>query len=263
MQYFIYACTETGNFRDKNEDSVLAADKVINFGEYCTVKEQPFTVAVCDGVGGEKSGEIASMMAAQGLLQCGALPEDELKEKILQLHSEIKQYGLDNADSTGLQTTMCCLLVTREGELVCFNVGDSRLYLYSGGSARQVSKDHSLVRLMFENGEIDESELYSHPQKNIIFSSLGTPSGTPAVDVIRAADRLGESDAAILCSDGVSDYVGCMEIEAAMSLDIPFSEKVKALAELALERGSSDNLSVVGVAVNGGDLVNNNRKEDN
>ena len=72
----------------------------------------------------------------------------------------------------------------------------------------------------------------------------------PRVDVSVVSESFDEDSVVILCSDGVSDFVGEREIEAAMELDISFDEKIHALSQLALERGSSDNLSVIGVRLN-------------
>lgn len=249
MQYMISAYSETGNFRERNEDSVFAGNKIVNSGGYVTVCEAPFIVSVADGVGGENSGDIASKIVSEKLSQTVYTSPEEFKETIFDIHREIRDYSERNPESRNLQTTLCCLGADAEGKLCCFNTGDSRLYFYKGEKVRQVSEDHSYVRLLFERGEISEDEMLDHPQKNIITSSLGTPSGLPRVDIFPVAEKLSPGEAVILCSDGVSDFVGCMEIEAAMSLDTDFGEKIKALAELALERGSSDNVSVAGVIV--------------
>lgn len=250
MQYYIFAHTETGNVRENNEDTLVVGEKIIINGSENLSCDAPFIAAVCDGVGGEQGGEIASFFVAKRLSECNLLGVDDLKNEIVNIHCDLVDYGNENGDLFGLQTTMCCLKVCENGKLYCINSGDSRLYLFSNGKARQISKDHTYVQELFEKGEITSQELKNHPQKNIITSSVGNPYQPPKIDVTVVSESFCESDVVILCSDGVSDFVGEREIEAALGLDITFDEKIKALSQLALERGSSDNVSVIGVRLN-------------
>lgn len=247
MQYYIFAHTETGNVRENNEDTLVVGDKIITDGSGVFENNAPFLTAVCDGVGGENGGEIASFFVAKRLSECNLLEVDDLKNEIENIHCDLVDYGNENYNLFGLQTTMCCLKVCENGRLFCLNTGDSRLYLLSNGKAKQISKDHTYVQELFEKGEITLQELKNHPQKNIITSSVGNPYLPPKIDVTVVSESFCEGDVVILCSDGVSDFVGEREIEAAFGLEISFDEKIKALSQLALERGSSDNVSVIGV----------------
>lgn len=250
MQYYVYAHTETGNVRENNEDSLVVGENTITQGSEIFRCDSPFLVAVCDGVGGENGGEIASFFVAKRLSECNNSEISELKEEIEVIHCDLVDYGNENCEFFGLQTTMCCLKVCENGKLFCLNTGDSRLYLYANGKATQVSRDHSYVMELFEKGEISRDEMKTHPKKNIITSSVGNPYMPPRVDVSVVSESFDEDSVVILCSDGVSDFVGEREIEAAMELDISFDEKIHALSQLALERGSNDNLSVIGVRLN-------------
>ena len=247
MQYYIYAHTETGNFRENNEDVLLTDKKIITDGSSDITAEAPFLTAVCDGVGGENGGEIASFFVAKKLSECEASTTEQLKSEILRIHDELVLYGEENPECFGLQTTLCCLKAEKNGRLYCLNTGDSRLYYYTNKKARQISKDHSLVNMLFENGEITEDEIKYHPKRNVITSSVGNPYRQPVVDITTVTESFSEGDAVILCSDGVSDFLSENEIEAAMELEVTFDEKILALSQLALERGSRDNVSVIGV----------------
>lgn len=250
MQYYVYAHTETGNFRENNEDTLVVGEKIIINGSESISCDAPFIAGVCDGVGGENGGEIASFFVAKRLSECNRMGVSELKDEISVIHCDLVDYGNENNEYFGLQTTMCCLKVSENGRLYCLNSGDSRLYLYKSKKARQISKDHSYVMELLEKGEITEAELKTHPQKNVITSSVGNPYKPPEIDVSVVSESFCEDCVVILCSDGVSDFVGEREIEAAMELDITFDEKIKALSQLALERGSTDNVSVIGVKLN-------------
>lgn len=250
MQYQIFARTEKGNFRENNEDSIVVERNVITDGSFFSSVNSPFLTAVCDGVGGINGGEVASFYVANSLSEIKVTDPESLKAKLLEADRDIINYGQENEELFGLQTTVCCLLVLENGRLFCINAGDSRLYFYKRKKAVQVSKDHSYVQSLFDKGDITKEELYTHPKKHIITSSIGNPYKKPEINVIEVCRNFSEGDVVILCSDGVSDFVGEREIEVAMSLDIPFDEKINALLELAMERGSTDNLSIVGVKLN-------------
>lgn len=250
MQYFIFSYSNVGNVRTNNEDSVLAADTIINSGSSTVIADAPFLSAVCDGVGGEKSGEIASHISVTRLMGINYSSAINLVDNVRSLHKEVKEYGLNNPESANLQTTLCCLGIDENDNLLCVNIGDSRLYIYQNGVAKQITKDHTYVQMLFEQGKITEQELKEHPQKNIITSSLGNPLDEPIIDVFNIPQKLSPGDVIFICSDGISDYVGELEMEAALSLDTSFDEQVLALANLALERGSTDNVSIAAITLN-------------
>lgn len=247
MQYYAYAHTQTGNFRDNNEDTILVDSKVLTDGEISHCACSPFLAVVCDGVGGENGGEVASFYVASSLSKVEKFQPDFLKELVCELDTDLIAYGNEHKDMFGLQTTLCCLLVTEDDRLFSINTGDSRLYLYSNKKAVQISHDHSLVQQLVDNGEISKAQAKNHPQKHIITSSIGNPYQEPKIDILEIPQALDSNDALVLCSDGVSDFVGEDEIEATMELEVSFDEKIKALSQLALERGSTDNVSVIGI----------------
>ncbi len=247
MDFLIYAYTDKGIIREKNEDTIFADNKVITSGQCELCCRNPVILGVCDGVGGERSGEIASYMTADRISKAEFRDSVDFKNLIFDIHEDLREFGLNNPDSFNLQTTFCCAAIDDKGKCLCFNTGDSRLYFYRNQKARQISKDHSYVQELFDQGGITEEEKLMHPARNIITSSIGTSSGYPVVDEFLICEEIIPGDVIIVCSDGVSDYVHCLEIEAAMSLEIPFSEKIKALAQLSVQRGSSDNISIVAI----------------
>lgn len=250
MQYYVYAKTDKGNFRENNEDSVLIGENVLSDGNICRELNSPFLTAVCDGVGGENGGEVASFYVSASLGKLKEFDPEKITEYVSELDSDLIAYGNEQKDMFGLQTTLCCLLVTEEDKLFCINSGDSRLFLYKDKKCVQISHDHSVVQELVDKGEISKEEAKTHPQKHIITSSIGNPYEEPTIDIVEISQKLSEDDAVIICSDGVSDYVWESEIEVAFGLDISFDEKIKALLQLALERGSTDNLSIVGIKIN-------------
>ncbi len=250
MNYYVYAQTEKGNFRETNEDCIAVSKEILSDGKLSKCLCSPFITAVCDGVGGENGGEVASFYVTSSLSKIEKFNPDYIRDFVCELDKDLISYGNENKEMFGLQTTLCCLSVTEDDRLFCVNSGDSRLYLYSNKKAVQISHDHSLVQKLVDDGEISKVQAKNHPQKHIITSSIGNPYQEPKIDILEISHILNKDDAVIMCSDGVSDFVGEDEIEVTMGLDISFDEKINALLQLALERGSTDNVSVIGVKTN-------------
>ena len=93
MQYYVYAHTETGNFRENNEDTLVVGEKIITSGSESISCDAPFIAGVCDGVGGENGGEIASFFVAKRLSECNGMGVSELKDEISVIHCDLVDYG--------------------------------------------------------------------------------------------------------------------------------------------------------------------------
>ncbi|MFT3950614.1 MAG: serine/threonine-protein phosphatase [Oscillospiraceae bacterium] len=249
MQYEAFAITDAGTVRTHNEDCVVLGRDFITDGELARRLDEPFLAAVCDGVGGIRSGEVAARLCAGMLAERAFSDPDELSDRIAAIHRAIRAYGQVHEECRDMQTTLCCLAADAAGRAYCFNCGDSRLFLHRGGKTAQVSVDHTLAQHLFDAGQIDARGLAHHPDSHVITAALGIAAENPSVDIIPIGGRLGEcaDEALILCSDGISDFVGADEIEICLSLDADFKAKIEALFDLALEKGTADNLSIIGI----------------
>lgn len=252
MNYYIYGYTDKGQYRLKNEDALLinrvtVAKKRGGFGSVCI---NPFLAAVCDGVGGEKAGDLASKLCAESL---GALDFDsglDLDSEILAIHNKLKEIGIKTDTTANMQTTLCLLAVDEDGTAACYNVGDSRMYRYVKGSVRQVSVDQTYARYLYEQGQITSAAEVVPELRNAITSSIGSCTSDPKIEHVRFVTQFGEEedDTVLICSDGLSDFITKDEIEIAMKItSMTFSEKLEALCQLAMRNGSTDNVSVVGI----------------
>lgn len=252
MNYYIYGYTDKGQYRLKNEDAMLVnrvavAKKRGGFGSVCI---NPFLTAICDGVGGEKAGDLASKLCAESLGELDFDSGTDLDSQILAIHRKLREIGVKTDSTANMQTTLCMLAVDEDGTATCYNIGDSRMYRYVKGSVRQVSVDQTYARFLYEQGAITSASEVAPEYRHAITSSVGSGTADPKIEHVRFVTQFGEEedDTVLICSDGLSDFITRDEIEIAMKINsMTFSEKLEALCQLAMRNGSTDNVSVIGI----------------
>jgi serine/threonine protein phosphatase PrpC len=251
--------SDVGRIRIHNEDAYLVAalntDAVVRKGgtETIVFSDTPTFMVVADGVGGAASGDIASLMATDTLLiqmrrqyELGRLnsvseTEQVMRSAIATANQVIYSYANANPRHHGMATTATLAMVFR-ATLLLAQVGDSRAYLIRNGTARQLTKDQSLVQRLVDAGELTEIEAEQSDRRNIILQALGFGEiVTP--DFYQETLRL--NDILVLCSDGLSTYVSPEDL-ARVILNAPdLGLACHQLIDLANERGGSDNITVV------------------
>lgn len=207
---------------------------------------------VCDGMGGHAGGEIASRLAVKTLIETYEKdPSDDvmdsLRRSIEKANSTVYNEGLkpQNTKLKGMGSTLTCVVQRRE--LIYFGqVGDSRCYLVRRGQIQQMTKDHSLVQQLVDEGLLDKSEMENHPDKNVILRSLGVK---PSVDVDISYVAAEVGDVYLLCSDGLSGLVAEQEmlniVNTALKNGVKDLRKVcEQLVDLANKYGGHDNITV-------------------
>jgi PPM family protein phosphatase len=222
--------SEVGH-RENNEDAVFGSARL---------------VAVADGVGGEVAGEVASQVAINKLVALttrrldGSL-EDEFAAAIAEANAALRSAISRRPQLAGMSTTLTAVALADDGRYLVVNVGDSRTYLLRDGELRRLTRDQSLVQALIDRGALTEDEAKRHPQRSVVLDALdGGDREPPLIESIDARD----GDRLLLCSDGVSDYVGDEEIARVLASG-PRDAVAAGLAALALERGSRDNVSAV------------------
>lgn len=228
--------TDTGKVREINEDAVLEAGNLF---------------AVADGMGGHKAGEVASDLALGVIGQyvednLGLVGGEKLVEKaITSANATVHQKAASSAKFHDMGTTVT--LLYREGDTAYIgNVGDSRAYLYRDGSLRRLTRDHSLVQALIDEGEITEEEARYHPQRNIILRALGLD---PQVDVDVVSVKIEPGDRFVLATDGLTGQIDDATIERTLAENGDPVSVARRLVDLALEAGGNDNVSVVVVSI--------------
>lgn len=210
---------------------------------------------VADGMGGHLSGDIASRIAVESILDYLRSKNDEMPAMMLQhavsyANRRIFDVAASEEDCMGMGTTVVMALI-EEGKFTYANVGDSRLLLFDGQKLRQITRDHSLVEELVQSGVITRRQAEVHPQRNILTRAVGS---TQFVKADTGTVRWKRGDVILLCSDGLHGSVSRAEMERIIAGSADLLEACDVLTETALENGSSDNITVVMVKNTGGAL---------
>lgn len=231
----VYQATDIGPRRDLNEDIVARLDDG--------------TCIVADGMGGHAAGEVASALLVETvkvkLKDAGRIDEDALRRAVMLGNFAILRSIEENPARRGMGTTATMFHIS-DGEAVWAHVGDSRLYLLRDGDLRQITRDHSLVEDLVENGSITREEARVHPKRNVITRAVGMGDDL-VVDTGRFYVFSG--DILLLCTDGLNTFVPDEKIRELL-IAPGRDDQATVLVRCALDAGSRDNISAL-VAVVG------------
>jgi serine/threonine protein phosphatase PrpC len=241
------ARSEIGHARENNEDKF----------DFYEPDEEPLLAArgsvylVCDGMGGHNAGQIASELAAKQFLHAyyhlGGTAQEAARHAILQAHHYIAEMASKIPSRYGMGTTLTALIL-KQDEGILAHVGDSRCYRLREGVFEQLSRDHTLVAHLVEQGILTPEQARYHPQRNVIRQAVGVadPSEPLEPDIETFALQVG--DLYLLCSDGLTDMVDDAEIEAILR-DEPPTRAAWRLVDRALANGGRDNITIVLVRI--------------
>lgn len=241
----IWGATDQGMVRKQNQDYYRCIR--LGQGQYLAV--------VCDGMGGARSGDVASKLASEVFSQdiSGSVrPEMEQQEIVKMLvgavksaNSAVYDQSQVSPDFQGMGTTLVAVFLQGKAAYI-INVGDSRCYYVSGDQVQQVTEDHSVVGLMVARGQISEEEARIHPNKNLITRAVGTEP-----EVIPDCFYMGldKGDYLLLCSDGLSNLVTKPELLYEVTHVESGTECCQRLIDMAKRRGAPDNVTVVLIRV--------------
>ncbi len=217
-----------------------------------------FKLAIlADGMGGHNAGDIASEMAIKELeyLFKNAISKNFetthskkrwMLEVIKNVNEKIYKHSLINESCSGMGTTLIAVLIDHEKCLIS-HIGDSRVYHFMPNRVDLVTRDHSYVNILLENGEISEEEAENHPQKNVIIKALGTELNVEP-DFYELS--MEEQSYLLICSDGLSNKLSVDEMSAILTFEMTIEEKGKKLVQLANDSGGEDNISLVLLSLN-------------
>lgn len=226
-----------------NEDAFLIGREVRDSGSITMNIDVPFVTAVSDGVSGERSGEMASRMCLGIMSGMDFLSADTLVTDLYSVHNKLMEIGSQNPELNNMQTTLCGFAAFEENKIITFNSGDSRMYLYRDDYIRQLTRDQSLVQMLYEEGSITFAETKTHVHRNIICPVFGNLKAKPQVDTKEFDVQHG--DIFIMCTDGLSDYVSALEIQETLELPKNLETRLEILVKKALEKGSQDNITII------------------
>lgn len=230
--------TDVGVERSENQDA--CGQRRIDDYDVCVV---------CDGMGGHAGGSTASKLAVETILDAFENLSDEpqveerLRQAIETANGTVHQRANDEPSLRGMGTTVVALVFDHESEhAVVAHVGDSRIYRLRDGVVQRMTKDHTMVQRLVDDGLLSPEAAENHPKSNVISRSLG---GREFVEVELGAHQLDtkEGDVWLLCSDGLHGLVGEAEIGQTMGNVAP-DDAVAQLVERANEEGGHDNVTV-------------------
>ena len=236
-----WALTDQGCVRKQNQDT------------YKTVQLDKNTLlaVVCDGMGGAKSGNVASQLTADVFCQEveRSWSPSHNRDKISQiLQAAVKLANMTVYDQSrqieefdGMGTTLVGVLIQGKTATVV-NVGDSRAYRIDRMGIRQITKDHSVVQLMVDRGELTAEQARTYPGKNLITRAIGTEP-TVMTDVFHV--ELEKGDCLLLCSDGLSNMMDDQEILFEVAHGVNKQLCCQRLLDIVKGRGAPDNVTSV------------------
>jgi protein phosphatase len=219
------ADTHPGRVHDHNEDTLAWLPDAGVF-------------LVADGMGGHASGEVASRVAADTFL--ASVERMELPAALLLAHRAVVDAATADASRKGMGSTAVAARV-KDGRVRVAWVGDSRGYLFRRGVLSRLTRDHSVMNLLLERGDLTEADAARHPQRHVITQTLGHGEPQPS----EAETMLRSGDLVLLCSDGLTDELSDADIAAVLREASDLEAAVRTLIERALASGGRDNVSVI------------------
>ena len=240
--------TDTGKVREHNEDNVIILNN--DKGEYL--------LAVADGMGGHKAGEVASAIAINHLTEefynLDSIGDKDnavefLRNIVTEMNQKIFEYTKENPDSKGMGTTFVCAIKTND-YLLYGNIGDSSGFVIKNHKIHKVTKDHTLVNLLVSTGELTPEEAKYHPRKNVLMRALGANNPID-IDIF---DVDVKNDGILLCSDGLTIMITEEQIERVLNEEATAQEAVEKLIRKANARGGNDNISIAYLKRESGDV---------
>lgn len=252
MKVSVCGKTDLGRRRSNNEDDLAMVDLTASFetkppidAEDVTVGDRGILLAVCDGVGGNRAGEIASALALETLshemesLAEGCPRQTLFKVAVENVNQRVWQKGQAETRLRGMATTLTAAVICHRRAIIA-HVGDSRAYVLRGGSIQQLTRDQSFCASMVACGALTEEQAEGSPFRNTILQAIGRAS---TVDVALDGVDLEKGDVLLLCTDGLSNKVSAEEMAEAFG-SRPLTVAVQQLIDLANARGGEDNITV-------------------
>lgn len=263
----LFGLTHMGKVRKNNQDHFLLCTvhpQVLVHGTSLPIPEQlplrgqrlATIMLVADGVGSGAGGGEASQLAVETItryvsssLRCyhaagmahGGEFEEALRTAAIEAHTAVKAEAATREEPSRMATTLTLTIVTWPWVYVV-QVGDSRCYHYLNGKLRQVTRDQTMAQALVDEGALPADRLASSPFSHVLVSAIGGESATPVVSRLDIRDR---NSVLILCSDGLTKHVTDAEIAERAGAMESSEQLCRSLLDLALERGGSDNITIL------------------
>jgi serine/threonine protein phosphatase PrpC len=263
----LFGLTHQGMVREENEDQFLLCTVHPQVDVHATslpdsaqleIKGQRLAtiMLVADGVGGSAAGSRASRVATEAVtryvtssLRCyqtsGMLSEGEfenaLRSAAIEAHESVRNEAREVPGEAGMASTLSLGIVVWPW-LYVVQVGDSRCYLYQRGVLRQLTRDQTFAQELVEQGVFTREDAKTSPLNHILSSAIGASEAIPEITRVSVQER---GSVILLCTDGLTKHVSDDEIAGALAAMESAEQVARALVQLALDRGGTDNVSLV------------------
>jgi len=234
----VFWLTDAGLVRQENEDN-------------CYAVETPngFLFVVCDGMGGHVGGAKASAIAVRSIVnfftkEKYAILNKALADALIFANKQIWETAEEQPELKGMGTTACVLLIS-DDHVWFAHIGDSRMYLFCNRQQKlyRLTKDHSVVQGLIDQGVISEAEAENHPNKNKLLKSLGVKKDM-VPDVCAMPVFPANNDIFLVCSDGLSGMVNDEILQHILKQKTPLQEKGENMLTFAKQAGGEDNITL-------------------
>ncbi len=256
----VCAVTHAGRIRKENEDNYDLNGRMTSTGDlkkgsaFVQTMTEPFHLSVCDGMGGESYGELASGIAvetiaahASNVYESGEDYSFAISNCLDDANSRI--CAEINARGKRMGTTLAAIYAVK-GRIYCVNIGDTRVYHYSKGMLEQISFDHTHAQTIVDAGQVSQDNIGQIPDAKRLTRHLGVfpeeGSLSPNISII---DDVDEGDIILLCSDGLTDMLDDGEITEILSNAENAQTAASKLIRRALEKGGKDNVTVMAASM--------------
>jgi len=263
----LFGLTHPGRVRSENQDHFLLCTvhpQVVVHGtslpdpQGITAPAQRLAtlLLVADGVGGGAAGSVASRLATEAVTQYVASTlrgfhtggpsserefTDALRGAALDAHGVVRAHAVKLEGRGGMATTLCLGVVVWPW-LYVVQVGDSRCYFYQGGRLRQITRDQTVAQQLVEDGAMTREDARSSPFSHVLASAIGASEARPEITKVDVRER---GSVILICTDGLTKHVSDDEIAQQLAGLTSCEQVCRELMQLALDRGGSDNITVV------------------
>lgn len=251
----VCAVTHAGRVRRENEDNYSLNGRLTSTGDlkkgsaFVQSMNEPFHLCVCDGMGGENYGDLASGIAVETISAHAANVYESGEDFSFAISNSLDDANTRicaeiNARGKRMGTTLAAVYAVK-GKLYCVNIGDTRIYHYSNAILEQISFDHTHAQTMVDAGEIGMGQMTSVPDAKRLTRHLGVfPQEANLSPNISVIDDVDDGDIVLLCSDGLTDMLSDEDITGVLSTAENAQDAASKLVRMALERGGKDNITV-------------------
>ena len=252
----VCAVTHAGRIRRENEDNYSLNGRLTSTGDlrkgsaFVQNMAEPFHLSVCDGMGGESYGELASGIANETIAAHASTVYESGEDFSFAISNCLDDANSRicaeiNARGKRMGTTLAAMFAVK-GQVLCVNIGDTRIYHYSKGILEQISFDHTHAQTIVDAGQAQSDDIYRIPDAKRLTRHLGVfPEEANLSPNISVIDDIDDGDIVLLCSDGLTDMLSDEDITAVLSNAESAQDVASKLVKTALERGGKDNITVI------------------